>query len=417
MIRLPKFLFVLCLVLLEPTGPSAAQMTYYTSTTGNDAQAGDFTRPFLTIAHGKSVLGPGDTLFIRGGTYAEAITSAPSGTSWATRVRIAAYPGETVRMAPSTDYVINLTSERYIEFDGIDIDGSGTVYGPVALIGSSHHVRIQNAEIIGSPTAGNCANICGAEASEFIRLVIHGGGIGGGCGTPCGNAGIYTGGSNNLIDGCEIYDVSMEGIQIYNGTASNNIIRNNRVHDVIRSGDANPGARIAGILIASGSNNLVYNNLVYNNGRSDGSSENAGITVYGGGTSGTKIWHNTVYGNHHYGIVIQSGAPDTVVRNNIIYGNSAGTLLDGGTRTVSDHNLQGTNPLFVDAGAGDFRLRSGSLAIDNGITVSQVIQDFDGVTRPNGSGYDIGAYEFNSGVLIGPPHAPTSVHVAAALVN
>ena len=63
---------------------------YYVSPTGSDSNLGTLTAPFLTINHGVRVLLPGDTLYIRGGTYAESLIDViPSGVSWSGRVAIA----------------------------------------------------------------------------------------------------------------------------------------------------------------------------------------------------------------------------------------------------------------------------------------------------------------------------------------
>jgi hypothetical protein len=55
-----------------------------------------------------------------------------------------------------------------------------------------------------------------------------------------------------------------------------------------------------------------------------------------------------------------------------------------------------TDPLFVNPNGLDFHLNSGSPAIDTGLSLPQVLNDFDGVSRPQGSGYDIGAFEFQT---------------------
>jgi hypothetical protein len=47
---------------------------------------------------------------------------------------------------------------------------------------------------------------------------------------------------------------------------------------------------------------------------------------------------------------------------------------------------------FVDAANHDFRLKPGSCAVDNGTDVG-VKEDFRGVKRPQGNGFDIGAFE------------------------
>ncbi len=46
---------------------------YYVSTTGNDLNSGSLTAPFMTIQKGVDNLFPGDTLFIRGGSYHEKV--------------------------------------------------------------------------------------------------------------------------------------------------------------------------------------------------------------------------------------------------------------------------------------------------------------------------------------------------------
>jgi len=54
------------------------------------------------------------------------------------------------------------------------------------------------------------------------------------------------------------------------------------------------------------------------------------------------------------------------------------------------------DPGFVDAAGGDFHLREGSPAIDAGLDLrgAGVAEDFAGTPRPQGAGYDLGAYEY-----------------------
>jgi hypothetical protein len=54
-------------------------------------------QPFRSIQKGVSALAPGDTLYIRGGTYIERISVRVSGSSTAP-ITITSYPGETVVM-------------------------------------------------------------------------------------------------------------------------------------------------------------------------------------------------------------------------------------------------------------------------------------------------------------------------------
>jgi hypothetical protein len=58
------------------------------------------------------------------------------------------------------------------------------------------------------------------------------------------------------------------------------------------------------------------------------------------------------------------------------------------------NNMVGTNVLFANYAGLDFRLQSGSPAINAGQTLALVTIDFDGRLRPRGAAYDIGAFEF-----------------------
>jgi hypothetical protein len=53
-----------------------------------------------------------------------------------------------------------------------------------------------------------------------------------------------------------------------------------------------------------------------------------------------------------------------------------------------------TNPRLVNPPA-DFHLQSNSPAINAGQTLPSVTVDFEGTTRPQGLGYDIGAFEYH----------------------
>ena len=55
-----------------------------------------------------------------------------------------------------------------------------------------------------------------------------------------------------------------------------------------------------------------------------------------------------------------------------------------------------------------FRLISSSPAIDAGFPLTEVTNDFDGVSRPQGAGWDIGAYEYHGSDTTAPSVSITS---------
>ena len=251
----------------------------------------------------------------------------------------------------------------------------------------------------------------GSHHLEFIHLKVFNNG------TNRLEHGWYMAAPNSLIENCDIYDNAGYGIQIYSSggvdNADNTIIRNNRIHD--NRGDG-------GVTLNHSANIQFYNNLVYNNAN--------GVAVSYGNPINTQIYNNTIYNHLGEGIGIGAGSSGTLIRNNILFQN-APAINNSGTNTTFSNNLcssSGTgcsvigNPLFVNAAANDFHLTASSPAVNAGTTISTVITDFDGVTRPQGAAYDIGAYEYASGGTgdTTPPSTPgslTATAVSSSQVN
>ena len=73
----------------------ASAADYYVAPTGDDAAPGSLARPFRTLAKAAAALQPGDTCFLRGGTYREVLAPGKSGEP-GKPLRFAAYRGEAV---------------------------------------------------------------------------------------------------------------------------------------------------------------------------------------------------------------------------------------------------------------------------------------------------------------------------------
>jgi len=93
----------------------------------------------------------------------------------------------------------------------------------------------------------------------------------------------------------------------------------------------------------------------------------------------------------------KNGAPsqNCVVRNNLTTTLNVGA--DPGHGIVVDHNLViPPNPVgyFIDPAHHNLRLAPGSPAIDQGSSKQAPATDADGLPRPKGSSWDVGAYEY-----------------------
>jgi parallel beta-helix repeat protein len=399
--------------------------TYYVAKTGSNSntctQAQSLATPKLTIVSGVTCLAPGDTLHIRAGTYAEFISTIPGGTSWSAPVTVAGYPEETVTLTPSgSNPIVHFGgqgfAQRYIILDNLVLDGlAGYTMGNPASTGAhgvfidgvfsrADHIRVQNSEIkrtrlSGIFTGTSPTDPLAGAFNEFKNLQVH----------HCGNSanlpgsaaipqGYYINSASNVVEHNDVYANASGGIYVFNSVrieANNNIIRYNRSHNNVRE---------SGILLSTGANNIAYNNLVYDNGY-------AGIAVdYN--ASNAKVYNNTVYGNAVRGISLGGSTSNALVRNNIVFNNPTNTADNGGTGNVFSNNLT-SNPSFVDVTNKDFRLQAGSQAVNAGMTISAVTNDYAGTPRPQGSSYDIGAYEYSANLAAPAPTAPTNLQVTA----
>jgi hypothetical protein len=151
---------------------------------------------------------------------------------------------------------------------------------------------------------------------------------------------------------------------------------------------------LVGIEVSTGNNIQVYGNVIYSMHKPPTAPPPwMGCIVTSLGASNTKIYNNTCYDSDAAGVYVEHDTgPGTIIKNNIAYMTQNGILDTAGTAIISN-NLT-TNPSFVDPANANFRLQSGSPAIDNGVTISSITTDISGVPLPQGCCYDIGAYEY-----------------------
>lgn len=184
-----------------------------------------------------------------------------------------------------------------------------------------------------------------------------------------------------------------------------------------------------------GNNSRVENTLIYGRGDGDISETPWSPIVISTETNNAsfKIINVTVddFVGHNYLMHVQYDYPDININltlRNIIFrgiGENSPIFISSKTDLIAEHNLfyipnsefilgHGDkiyyadsiaslgvgnlygDPLFVNpafGNVGDYHLKIGSPAIDNGSSINAPKDDLDGEQRPKGNGFDIGAYE------------------------
>ena len=224
-----------------------------------------------------------------------------------------------------------------------------------------------------------------------------------------GNDGIVTM-SAALIENNFIYNFGRRGIglgtywNIYsNGARDGSIIRNNIIVN------CKNGIEVTGKSTGDNfTNTKILNNTIIDFGVGNGilinSPFSTDVVVINNITSeGDSYGFRSAAGTlaeHNNNLYYDSDGGNVVVYGSASYNASNITDFESGTLSVDPQFVKTATPYV----AGNFKVLSGSPAIDAGTYTSYVTIDFENIPRPaNPSEWDIGAYEQSSGA----PSAPT----------
>lgn len=417
---------------------------YYVSTSGNDSNPGTFNLPWRTIQHAADMVRPGDTVYVRGGVYHEAIFTSNGGTQ-DFPVRYMAYPGEVPiidgegNLPPWAEALFTLYEEAdYVEISGFEIRNS--TYNGLLIWGSHvkldelyvHHTQSTAILVIGNYGAINNCRVHLSNLNNEYGILPSNWGAGIEIVGPLGIIGQY-----GVISNCTVWETWGEGINTHR---SNNVtIDNNIVHDSLA----------ANIYVSDATNTLVQRNFVYQNPTSYvfGYGEQVGIMMgdesYRPPSENITIINNIAYGNRRnfywWNGVLGGGMVNVLIANNTFV-NSIGysgikinlgehqdvrlynniyvqdgilpivDLVDTYPELFFSNNLWSKSPNSLATGPGDiigdpllakagqpfapewFMLINSSPAVNKAIDLPEVIIDYFGHFRD--ASHDIGAIEY-----------------------
>jgi hypothetical protein len=162
-------------------------------------------------------------------------------------------------------------------------------------------------------------------------------------------------------------------------SSSNAMLTNNLVADNRASYQG------SGLYVLDSSPSLLHTTIASNSG---GDGSGVYVTDWLGAYSSIALI-NTIVVGHNVGAYVTSGNTATLEAT-LWYDNGVDR---SGAGTINHTNDQQGDPSFVDPDAGDYHIGPGSAARDVGVDAGGMI-DIDGQTRPQGTGFDIGADEY-----------------------
>jgi len=425
---------------------------YCISTTGSDSNSGKFPSScWATITSAAGRMIAGDTVYLENGvvnttvaSYSAVVSITKAGTA-TNPIAFVGYPGATATIGDinNSPYAIRVpqigANPAYIVVANLTLRGQEAM----DPFGSDHWY------VIGNDMSCTAAGISCFHSNQSTNLFIYGNNVH----NIIGNVKLYhavyfTTNTNHVWVGWNLVDpdpnhtgaAGCRGIQFYSTGGSNQFdlhVHDNTVRNTICDGIAMT------TVDASLGTVEVYDNAVYHSGTgpdpqgqlshytciqlSGNAAVSAPALVYNNSLydCGARAWSG-ISGGFELNVPAK-------LNNNVAYmtsgepyvdsagscGNGSGSNNDwfGNGAPPCSSNITGSlnvDPGFTNTKTGsvNLQLQASSQIIDVGMTLGTLTYDITGVARPQGSGYDIGAYEFFAGgTTVQKPNPPTNLTV------
>lgn len=403
--------------------------------------------PFGRVQDALNVAQPGDIITVAPGTYPEGITTVRGGTAQAPIV-VRARDGRGSAILTSRGRVFTV-GHPYITVDGLVLDGQFGADDVVRVAGAATRFTLRNSEV--RSTSHDAVDM-GAPTDVLIEgsLIHHALNAAGG---RTDAHGIVAGAARRLtIRNTEVHTFSGDAFQIdpgraapgwgevliedcrfwlrplpepVNGFAAGTVPGENGIDTKVGATLPRPSLTIrnsefygfrGGLITNMAALNIKENVDAVIDRVTIHSSEIAfrlrapanvrvqnavvhSVSVavrYEDGIQGLRVWNST-FGADVVRAFQSASSGNSVldVRNLALLGTALPAEAAGSS------NLALPASAFGNAASHDYRLAAGASAIDNGVAIPEVSTDRNGTPRPQGAGYDVGAYERGRGPL--PP--------------